>query len=377
MVIIQIGPHTFHLHEIYGLSSASTQPIAPAVNPTTHTYPPAASAPAEDEPSSECLVCLSSPREVVLLPCRHLVACKECAINMVEFGAGGAIMHTEESTTIPEPQPNETAETPAIDDSGPPALAARPAEEDSPSPVAVRENEGNAESSANEPSQVAAQPVREEDLVASSASAPPSGPATLVPPNLVEPSTAPAPQNPRRKRRAKGWSCPVCRQREYPRISHLVLLTTCFDHSDSPYSLHISAADHHHSTSDGWRQRSKALLDVDGRPPVDSHRPCGTRHCYRADKSHPRPRVDAGGAGGSRACALTFIAASVPPCTLASPCRPCVTCLIHDSQPSRTSFPPAALLADSLSSHPRPPIQGSFTLHLDIGMQRAHRMIVL
>jgi len=218
-----IGPHTFHLHEIYGLSSASTQPIAPAVNPTTHTYPPAASAPAEDEPSSECLVCLSSPREVVLLPCRHLVACKECAINMVEFGAGGAIMHTEESTTIPEPQPNETAETPAIDDSGPPALAARPAEEDSPSPVAVRENEGNAESSANEPSQVAAQPVREEDLVASSTSAPPSGPATLVPPNLVEPSTAPAPQNPRRKRRAKGWSCPVCRQ---PYTSLLRITTT-------------------------------------------------------------------------------------------------------------------------------------------------------
>ena len=215
MVILQIGPHTFHLHEIYGLSSASTQPTAPAVNPTTHTYPPTPSAPAEEEPSSECLVCLSSPREVVLLPCRHLVACKECAINMVEFGAGGAIMHAEEPLTIIDPQPNETAETPAVDGSGRSTSATRPAEEDSASPVAVPENEeGNADSSANEPPQVAAQPAREEDLVASSASAPPSGPATVVPHTPVEPSAAPAPQNPRRKRRAKGWSCPVCRQRE-------------------------------------------------------------------------------------------------------------------------------------------------------------------
>ena len=225
VVIIQIGPHTFHLHEIYGLSSASSQPTVPVVNPTAHTYPPTASAPAEDEPSSECLVCLSSPREVVLLPCRHLVACKECAINMVEFGAGGAIMHAEEPTTIPETQPTGTAETPVIDDSGLPAIERRPAEGDSPSPVAVPENEeSNADSSAIDPSEVAAQPVREEDLVASSASAPAPAPTTLLPPNPTEPPAAPAPQNPRRKRRAKGWTCPVCRQRECLKISRLTFL---------------------------------------------------------------------------------------------------------------------------------------------------------
>jgi len=32
----------------------------------------------------------------VLLPCRHLVACKECALNMVEFGAGGNITQAGE-----------------------------------------------------------------------------------------------------------------------------------------------------------------------------------------------------------------------------------------------------------------------------------------
>jgi hypothetical protein len=124
---------------------------------------------------------------------------------MVEFGAGVAIMHAEEPATIPEPQPTKTAETPAVD------VSAVAAEEDSPSPAAVPENEeGNADTPAIEPSQVATQPASAgEDQVASSAS---PGPATLVTPNPVEPPTA---QNSRCKRRAKGWPCPVCRQREY------------------------------------------------------------------------------------------------------------------------------------------------------------------
>jgi hypothetical protein len=214
MVVIQIGSHTFHLHEIYGLSSASTQSAVPAVNPTAYTYPPTAATPAEDEPSSECLVCLSSPREVVLLPCRHLVACKECAINMVEFGAGGAIMHSEEPTANLGPQPTETAEIPAVDDSGSPAVASSPGD-DSPASGAVPENGvGNADSSTVEPPQEAAQPARNEDQAASSASPPTAGATAQVPPS------APAPHNPRRKRRAKGWTCPVCRQRKYPSSSY-------------------------------------------------------------------------------------------------------------------------------------------------------------
>ncbi|THU93655.1 hypothetical protein K435DRAFT_799558 [Dendrothele bispora CBS 962.96] len=104
-----IGPHTFHLHEIYGLTSSSTSsnthaPTAPL--PSQHTYPPLpdqGQAAGEDHESgdtpSECLLCLSSPREVVLLPCRHLVACKDCALNMVEFGAGGTITQGEGDTT--------------------------------------------------------------------------------------------------------------------------------------------------------------------------------------------------------------------------------------------------------------------------------------
>ncbi|KAJ7590530.1 hypothetical protein C8J56DRAFT_536251 [Mycena floridula] len=173
-----IGPHTFHLHEIYGLSAASTNvPAATAPLPTAddHTYPPATPATAsvplmhnqpvaptdDNEPSSECLLCLSSPREVVLLPCRHLVACKECALNMIEFGAGGNITQASEAVPAAEAGEAETSPNP-----------------DAPAP----------------------------DVAVPTPEAP-----------------APAPAAPRRKRKAKGWFCPVCRQ---PYTSLLRITTT-------------------------------------------------------------------------------------------------------------------------------------------------------
>ncbi|KAI6116181.1 hypothetical protein F5141DRAFT_1101618 [Pisolithus sp. B1] len=146
-----IGHYVFQLHEIYGLSSGSSAPKAQASSPTTdaHTYPPTTS-PAREELSSECLLCLSAAREVILLPCRHLVACKECAVNMVEFGAGGTIVYNDDTTNN--------------------------------SPTA---NSNGGESAAT-----------------------PAAAATSVP------ASAPSavPHNPRRKRKAKGWFCPVCRQ---------------------------------------------------------------------------------------------------------------------------------------------------------------------
>lgn len=139
-----IGPHTFHLHEIFGLTSSpavnhSATPVTPSS--PTHTYPPAENVQGadDDSPQSECLLCLSSPREVVLLPCRHLVACKDCALNMVEFGAGGNITQGVAEPAVP----------------------------------AVGGETG--------------------------AAATPGAPAT-------------PPANQRRKRKAKGWFCPICRQ---------------------------------------------------------------------------------------------------------------------------------------------------------------------
>ena len=81
----------------------------------------------------------------MLLPCRHLVACKDCALNMVEFGAGGNITQGAEV------------------------------------------NEGT----------TTVNPVTLGTATASAPSAP------------VPPTT-----NGRRKRKAKGWFCPVCRQRK-------------------------------------------------------------------------------------------------------------------------------------------------------------------
>ena len=166
----QIGSHTFHLHEIYGLSNSTSSATAPPTALPPTTYPPANTpAPAyEEEPSSECLLCLSAPREVVLLPCRHLVACRECAINMIEFGAGGQIVQSEanaqEANEEPAPAPGAAGETPAEGaQEGGEAAAGAPGVTAAPAPI---------------------------------------------------PAVQPAPTAAtRRKRKAKGWFCPVCRQR--------------------------------------------------------------------------------------------------------------------------------------------------------------------
>lgn len=134
----QIGEHNFLLKEIYGLSSAAG---------ADSTYPPTLSDPYASAPN-ECIVCLTNPRDVVLLPCRHLVVCRECAVGMVEFGAGGRVARREDE--------------------------AAPAT-------------GGAETTPG---------------------------ATEEPPQMgtgVGGVIAPAPA-PRRKKKAKGWYCPVCRQ---------------------------------------------------------------------------------------------------------------------------------------------------------------------
>lgn len=182
-----IGHYVFQLHEIYGLSSGSSSaPKARASSPTTdaHTYPPtsATTSPAHEELSSECLLCLSAAREVILLPCRHLVACKECAINMVEFGAGGTIVHNDDATN----------NSPATNSNG-------------------------GESATN--------------AAVATTSVPASAPSSVPP-------------NPRRKRKAKGWFCPVCRQ---PYTSLLRISTT-------PPTKDISDDDNHstdHEDGDG------------------------------------------------------------------------------------------------------------------------------
>ncbi|KAH8113871.1 hypothetical protein DFH11DRAFT_1727387 [Phellopilus nigrolimitatus] len=180
----RIGPHSFHLHEIYGLTAHSAEPAHP-VAPTAdvaHTYPPTADAAAstnanayaDPDPSAECLLCLSAAREVVLLPCRHLVACRECAVNMVEFGAGGTLVHNEGDGTDAPANAAGSAGDAAADGNG--------------NENATADANGNGETNA--------------------------------------PAAAPAPvptMTSRRKRKPKGWFCPVCRQ---PYTSLLRITTT-------------------------------------------------------------------------------------------------------------------------------------------------------
>lgn len=147
------------------------------------TYPPApVSAITANDPedvNSECILCLSSPREVVLLPCRHLVACKDCALNMVEYGAGGQLIHPTEGT-------DTTAAT-------------------GPAGADAAEGEAPAEGSGTN---------AEGDRAAAAPAAP-----------------APVPRPLRRKRRAKGWYCPICRQCK---------CIPLFDYCALEYSVNVS-----------------------------------------------------------------------------------------------------------------------------------------
>lgn len=139
-----IAAHTFLLKEIYGLASASAADTEPAALPNDMPDPYAST-------PNECIVCLTNARDVVLLPCRHLVVCRECALGMIEFGAGGKVARREDTN------PSDAIGTGGVIGTG---------------------GSGDA-----------------------------AGDAV--------PAPAPAPTTrERRKRKAKGWFCPVCRQRE-------------------------------------------------------------------------------------------------------------------------------------------------------------------
>ncbi|KAJ2913998.1 hypothetical protein MD484_g6428, partial [Candolleomyces efflorescens] len=157
-----IGPHTFHLHEIYGLTSTSTSK-EPSTYPPLDPTPALISSSFDEDPQSECLLCLSSPREVVLLPCRHLVACKECALNMVEFGAGGNITQSD-GVVVPPSSPQVGS---------------------GPVDVPSGQHEGMA---------------------------PVTGVGGVAGVTVTVTAGANGATGARRKRKAKGWFCPVCRQ---------------------------------------------------------------------------------------------------------------------------------------------------------------------
>ncbi|TIC15299.1 hypothetical protein E3Q14_00399 [Wallemia mellicola] len=95
--VANIGSNLYDLHEIYGLSS-HTKENNDDVNQVI----------VDDHVGGECVICLASARDTLLLPCRHLVACKDCATRMTDFGSGaqterdGGIWGTEnnEPTTL-------------------------------------------------------------------------------------------------------------------------------------------------------------------------------------------------------------------------------------------------------------------------------------
>jgi len=164
---------------------------------------------------------------------------------MVEFGAGGAITHAEEPATTAEAQPAETAETPTSDGSAPPAVATGSAGEEASVPAAATGDDGAADSPhppAVDVSQAPAEPVSNSTPEAS----PPPPPTDSTTPAQATPNVspiAPVPPNPRRKRRAKGWFCPVCRQ-PYTSLLRITTAPPTMEDSKEGKRVSTSTIDH-------------------------------------------------------------------------------------------------------------------------------------
>ncbi|KAG5178178.1 hypothetical protein JKP88DRAFT_225620 [Tribonema minus] len=63
----------------------ATAPPADATGaPTTTLAAAAAASAAAGEPNDNntCVVCMDNPRDVLLMPCAHMVLCRECAVNL-------------------------------------------------------------------------------------------------------------------------------------------------------------------------------------------------------------------------------------------------------------------------------------------------------
>ena len=157
-----IGKLFFTLHDIFGLSSHTKQSL--------NTYPPSNQSFIDDHTGGDCIICLASPRDTLLLPCRHLVACKDCALRMTDFGGGNH--HNRSGGIWGENNDN-------VNESNDRVIAAEAGNANS-LPDDNHNNDINNHNNNNNRHQR------------------------------------------RRKRKAKGWFCPICRQRKFQNLKFII-----------------------------------------------------------------------------------------------------------------------------------------------------------
>lgn len=117
------------------------------------------------------------------------MACRECAINMIEFGAGGTVVqHVEEPVAIT----NNDSENVGGENNG---ENANDGENGVVADIDVTGGEANI-------------PGGEGDVHAPATTVTPPTPTVIAPPPQTTTTVTPS----RRKRKPKGWFCPVCRQ---------------------------------------------------------------------------------------------------------------------------------------------------------------------
>lgn len=72
----------FLLQEVYGIENKTVPQVSSPIDGQPVTRYVSVEEEAEESSASECVVCLSDPRDTLILPCRHLCLCNACADSL-------------------------------------------------------------------------------------------------------------------------------------------------------------------------------------------------------------------------------------------------------------------------------------------------------
>jgi E3 ubiquitin-protein ligase MGRN1 len=75
---LQIDSRAYFLEDVYGVGSSALSGAPGGGSGVTGSTAAVTGKEAGGEEGTECVVCLTEPRDTILLPCRHMCLCHEC-----------------------------------------------------------------------------------------------------------------------------------------------------------------------------------------------------------------------------------------------------------------------------------------------------------
>eukprot|EP00667_Euglena_gracilis_P006776 EG_transcript_6838 len=76
---LQVGNDLYDLEDIYGMPAESTASAATAEAHTNEPVTASLAGLADHDDGEDCVICLAEPRNTLVMPCRHMCLCSDCA----------------------------------------------------------------------------------------------------------------------------------------------------------------------------------------------------------------------------------------------------------------------------------------------------------